>query len=918
MASSQSKGDGIPASKEVTSSPEASSEAQAQQKPPRPMPSRGLLFNDFDEAFRKIAKQGPEPDASTGKKAIQTESNLDKPKKSPEASRTQDANPRGPATQAFGRSLTDKFTTPTKPAPSVPAVPIVKKQIGKDEAILDDQMVDVPLDDNEDINPQAVEFRRYNNAATERNEMRQSQRPSEPPQGSLPTVPQDRRQGKAELTVGTTQDNTNSTNSTVSNSQHLLDADAQAKELMFNRRLFSPPPINPPSMPTRFNSRAKKNMFPRDSSLPSTDGTNGSSSDVFRYDNKQYAAAMCSSDERDVSQALKRLSKVGEASDSVLMTPEGSPGTKRAAQQLKGTAQYGTVAEAEQDEHRQGPQSKSSEQVRDVRVRIYGNPELEPQRAETQTKASTLTRTKAYLGLDKLARESTGDGDWITEATSDAGFNSHAIKMTGSSIANSSGDEKDDRPILSTHRPVIRHPAGKIPAESYGLRNLKEGKQQVMLPTAKVSVFPNNSDRLFSNAAKENSKFSPSLHRNVSNPFTRNNYARADTRGNFFANPVEPRGSPYDFRNSGSEYAPDVQIERQNAEGRLFDNDLQDGVLGKYLKKDPRLMSSEQQTVGSSRNVEVTPKQPCGLRHVDKMYPTRHKGAHLWRLEQQEKEAAGFGQCSFISQPIPTGRSRFEFELVSLEEAQRKQKQQRESGESDETEPAEVRYQRAKSSSLSAASPVAMPLPTFNRRQLGPRLSSDFSHSWTSLRNAFQDTPSPFSATNRDQPTPGSSTQDRSLLRQNGTPMAGGSDTSSTPTRQFLGRYRPRQLFGRLRDRRIASDQTVVVRNPLPHVESGLSLAAVEAIMEVHISEASRRRRAHWFYLMATLSIILPFFAILVLSGALNESLLWYTHGEVRRITIKQRNFIRNAFLAECCLYVILVASIIAVFTKKF
>lgn len=182
------------------------------------------------------------------------------------------------------------------------------------------------------------------------------------------------------------------------------------------------------------------------------------------------------------------------------------------------------------------------------------------------------------------------------------------------------------------------------------------------------------------------------------------------------------------------------------------------------------------------------------------------------------------------------------------------------------------------------------------------------------------DTPSPFSATSRGLPTPPSSAANRSLLRQHRSTVTN-SDISSTPTRKLFSRFRSRPFFQheqKQQPSRVASDQTIIHHNPLPHLESGLSLAAMEAMMETSISEDARSRRARWFYLMATASIIIPLFAILVLSGILDRSLIWYTNGEVRRLTIKQRNFIRNGFLAECCLYVVVIASIIAVYTKKF
>ncbi|KAI1772667.1 hypothetical protein F4818DRAFT_453458 [Hypoxylon cercidicola] len=907
MASSQTKGSGLPKSQDTDS------EAQSLQKPLRSMASRGPLFDDLGAAFRQIAaNKGSKPSKSSQKVDQQGQSgSLNKSQKGPGnppsenqpigaiVSHTEDVAVLETSPFAAGKSLTNQYTIPTKSSGPVTTMATDKGQSGKADGAPAPRMADASLDTgSKDTQPG-----RHEDATKGRNGMRPHQRPSEPPQGSLPSVPH-HRQGGSELKPGAMQDSTRSTDSTVSNSQDLLDADVQVNELRQAHQPALPSPLRFPSKLSRKDSDVHN-----DSESSSIGNTTASSFDPFRYDSQRYQNFMHPSNERDVSRALKRLSKVGEASEVSLITPEAS--------------QFAKVADkVEQGEQSEGLQSDvPAKKVRDLRVQIHRKPQLEPEEAVSQDKPHKLTRSKAYLRLDKLVREPTRDGDWVTEATSDATFGLNGIvKQTGSSIANYSDDEKENVPtILNNHRAIILHPAGKTQPEAYEMHTLKHKKQQIMLPKSKYSVFPTNSERVFSSSPRETSTTNQSLPRNISNPFSKNNYRQADIGGNFF-NSVARGGSKYEFRDSVSEYALNSQLGQSRPQSKLFDGNLENGVLGKYLKDNPESKmegvgspGSQPQTNTSSRDVEASPRK-LEQRHVDQMYPARQRCANLWRLERQEKDSSDFGQGRFIGEPLST-RSKFEFELLPLEEAQRKQKLQRESGESDETLPAEERYKRAKSSSLPASSPITVPLPTLSRRQIGPHLSTEFS--WTSLRDAFEDTPSPFSATSR--PTPLSSAAKRSLLRHHDSPTAT-SDVSSTPTRKFFSRYTPRIFFPRQEEeeRRVTSDQTIIRHHALPQLESGLSLAAMEALMEQSISEDARRRRAHWFYLMATISLIMPFFAILVLCGALDESLVWYTSGAVRRVTIKQRNFIRNAFLAECCLYVVLVASIIAVYTKKF
>ncbi|KAI6089758.1 hypothetical protein F4821DRAFT_275772 [Hypoxylon rubiginosum] len=803
--------------------------------------SRAPLFNDLDEAFKKITAR-PKPNENLSQKVT--------------------------SPYAAGRSLTDKYTTPTKLTAPTAVMSTAQGQLDNvDQA----PMVDIPLDGPNDTGSKV---------------MRQHQCPSEPPKSSLPDTPHAHPQSELESKTVTIQPTT-PTGSTVSDSQQLLNAN----EVEQTRQ---------PGVPSQLKFPLKeclKNEEDYRSESSSANNTTVSNLDPFHYDDQRYQAFMHPDNERDVSRALKRLSHVGEASEATLFTPEASPTTKATGNHFA----------------QQPVKPALEKKFRDLRVEIGRKPELEP---EEDDAPGRLTRSKACLRLDKLARQSTGDGgDWVTEATTETGFgHSPIVKRTGSSIAYFSDEEEENtsNTFNAIRRPVLWHPSARDNAqpESYELHNLKQPKQQVMLPKTKYSVFPMNSDRLLSSGAD-------TLPHTISNPFSKNAYKRADGNGNF-TNLVKKGATKYEFRDSVSEYAQPSQLTQNSPQDSLFDHNLDEGVLGKYLRDGEQAntdgFGSERQTFGSSRDVEATPRKRYQSRHVDEMYPARHRFGHKWRLERQETDSSDFadyGRGAHIGEPL-SSRSKFEFELVSLEQAQLKQKQQRESGETDETRPQAVRSNRAKSNSFTDSSPITLPPPTVNRR-MGANLSTDFSYqSWTNLEDALMDTPSPFSAT---QQTPQSSAADRSLLRHHGSPMT----PSATPTRKFFGRYRPRLFFSPAKEQpqRVASDQPTLNHNPLPHLESGLSLAAMETIMESSISEEAKLRRARWFYLMATLSILLPFFAILVLSKVLDESLVWYTKGEVRTLTIKQRNFIRAAFLVELCLFVILIASIIAVFTKK-
>lgn len=88
------------------------------------------------------------------------------------------------------------------------------------------------------------------------------------------------------------------------------------------------------------------------------------------------------------------------------------------------------------------------------------------------------------------------------------------------------------------------------------------------------------------------------------------------------------------------------------------------------------------------------------------------------------------------------------------------------------------------------------------------------------------------------------------------------------------------------------------------------NISSARAAEDHLISRQAKSRRRLFFYVMLSLST-LPFFALLVLNGNFDNSLSWLTHGEVYRLTIRQRRVIKFIFVIECIVYASLVAAMV-------
>ncbi|KAI1475452.1 hypothetical protein F4774DRAFT_413873 [Daldinia eschscholtzii] len=764
--------------------------------------------------------------------------------------------------------------------------------------------------------------------------------PSDPPQCGLPEIPLGHSRSRSVL-QGINESGSPITETTISNSQHLLDADAQASELRDVHKPMMPSPLR---FPLERNPRARLfiNDLSNNTESSFNDVTSSSNNDPFRYDQQNNWAAFTPWKEKEVSRALRRASKDGGLSETTIVTPEGSPRPAIWPAPNPAPCHDGVTLKSKHPEgqffHKPSVQSTfQGDEGHDQEVKITIGSPPEPQRKRDLKRDRVSGLITDHVQLDSLSaglplRDSTANQTWVTDGYSDI------IKVAGSSIADYSDDDGEgNQPSLcGSSCAIIQHPLRANESGQYKVRTLKESKRSVLLPKTRLlrgGAFQDNSSRYFSGSTSKNTGLGqlPPFTRGLSNPFGKKEPQRnADSEAKFSRNFIRNGPSKYDFRDSVSEYMASARESRVlsgisfcgrhiiTGVDEVEMEDLSRHVNGDEVPKTPGLetSSSKRQELGSPLSGQDNPPR-YEPRLVDQDYPIRY-GNWFQEEKNQEMTTQSSFNASFNGEPI-SPQPKFEFELLSLDEAQRKNKQQRESGEKDETESPLNRSHFTVTSwsnrGLPTSPVVQLPMPAhISSGRTAPHLSLDFSPSThQSYNDAFKDTPTPFSATSNRGSTPTPARPARALLYQNmlsENPTTTG--TFEKAKRSLLGRFVPRMFSSEAHSRWTITDMTVF-QCPM-HNDSGLSLVAVEALRESNISRRGRKKRAQWFKFMAILSMIIPFFAILVLTGVFDRTLVWYSNGEVGQMTIKQRNFIRNELLVQGCFYVFAVSCIIAVF----
>ncbi|KAI1497199.1 hypothetical protein F5X99DRAFT_423748 [Biscogniauxia marginata] len=772
--------------------------------------------------------------------------------------------------------------------------------------------------------------RKLGENATRENRFQTDSSALQPPQTSLPQAPPIQMRSISTLTRN--EDSSPPPTSSVSDSQHLLDADAQIDELRQFRQELIPKPLRIPSNRGLINPGQDKYGKPISDAASSVDNTGESNEDPFKYDGEGYKAFLHPSMERDISQALKRMNKgVGAPSEGILVSPETSP--------VQGAATKSSVSDPDISPVRNGQLAEDffdpdalravapgGRRERDIRVVIDRKPQIE---SDTYMTPGGFNNSNLRGGTHnnvhgRLHKGSTSEGDWVTEATSETDFGSNSgpitklfgggIKATGSSIADYSDDNNGHlQGPFGSRDPILQHPTGEGQLSRYGIRRLKDTEQPIIVPR-RTNGFPENSIRLYSSNNKDESGFSrPPSTRKRSNPFIQEGYRRG-VSSNRLSFKFDRKGpSKYDFRDSTSEYGLAGVSNHatcgtyETLASHSPDNypSTTDARFDRSADYNADRNPSAKISASRFRDIHTTPQRNYSSQRSDEAFSGSYRYGQSKDLCRRQFAAATTSSW----EDEPSSESKFEFELIPLDQAREKYKRERDSGETDETEPAHDRILRKKSTksgqNAQESSPIEPPLPAHVRQaRLARNLSSDFTPpSIQSFQDDVQNMPTPLSANVRGQfsPTPGSG---RSFLR-----MKSALGSPVTPTTTKKGWFR-RDKSGTLP---VTRDHRMNVA-PQTHHSPGDQNPFI-APQDLDPSMAQSRQK-YWFYMMATLSI-LPFFAVLVLTGVFDDSLSWFTRGEYNRLSKKQRSFIKWMLLVECVIYTACLVAIVVYYVTK-
>ncbi|KAI1138222.1 hypothetical protein F5Y05DRAFT_413536 [Hypoxylon sp. FL0543] len=893
MASSQGKpGPGDPG-------PEGPSQPQEPLNCGKHLASRSPLFSDLGEAIRKIRYKGESSDDLSQKRLREIDSNRDKLEKllSPPSedeptgetiTQSQDAEPH---TSIVGRSLTDAYgDSPNYTQPKNSDMHFSEQEAEESSAVepLSASMntvadivghyagypttgTSVPPRDGVATRLGFRGEETNRNGVTLRHDTPGSP-PLDLPQDPYLKTPLHRRRSRSMLEFS--RGSSPFAGTTVSDSQHLLDADAQANELQQTRKPFFPSPLRLPEKVVRNQARLEDNDEFFGGATSANDVTTDSSVNPFKYDNQHYKASYKFTKEREVSRGLKRVSNIGD-SGVLRFTPEASAYD----------VGYRGLQRPSNNAYPAEPDRKAFE----IKVVIGNRAKLDAQEDGDIGMADRSTRDARPGSLlqESLPKESTGDGDWVTESSGEDDTEHTEetqrpddLQMRGNTAADhADGGQKKSPGAWGPGFRAIKHPAGKDTTESYELRELRGSKQKVFLPKGRPLAGPANALRVFPSSQSASSQVWPPMSRGLSNPFGANdNYRRADPAGNFSKTSNRFAKSRYEFRDSVSEYGFAIPHSKTQANlvGVLEDGDSIIGSPPPSLQRDRT----------SSQQVEVTSERGYQPRLVDKDYPVRK--AAWWHAEREEAKAAA---SSSKSQGAKAGEGNlFSFDLLSIDEAQRRKKAEK------------------------AAESAGTIVP--------PRLSLNLSASLGEIcRDALNQMSFPFSTSS----PPISSQADRSLLSR---PSAVSAAPAAIPAERkgLFERLKCRMPFiSRNQGQRDVSEGTVVqhpvaeapaARQPVVY-QSDLSLAAMEEIIEPGISEAGHKRRRQWYCFMMILgAVFFPIVTAPLMGGKLDFTLVWYTNGEIHKLTIRQKNAMRNLFLAEFGVSVVLLSCLLAVYGR--
>ncbi|TRX94207.1 hypothetical protein FHL15_004975 [Xylaria flabelliformis] len=715
---------------------------------------------------------------------------------------------------------------------------------------------------------------------------------SQPPQDSLPELP---APDLRPVSVRQSEYDSPIPDSSITDSEHLLDAEAQVYELEQVGRALVPSPLHiaQPRIGTE-TRRERQHDACDNESIPIAYKDTICTNNSFTHEKTGgYKTYLQPPMERDISQTLRHLGGHAEHSISTLCSSDIGDNV------FRHTRPQGSIFSPTRL-----PKVGGERQVRHIKV-VIGR--------ESETGKDTPDHYDAHNNIRNERHDiPSEDSDWVTEATTDAGFgvSSNAVsgraltkrfKRAGSSIADYSDDGNEsavDR--FGSRERIIPHLSGEEKSKCYDLQRLDGSKLAFLLPRPH-NAFLRNANRLWeSNTQQGPSHFHPRIL--SQNTKTGQNIGSRRLVFDFDQN-APPK---YEFRDSVSEYELAKSNTKSDCGANYYDtygsltssasktgedlhNATADAHFDRYANhdgdRDPPNTSSRQSTACQ------TPRHNQDMRLS--IYAADRQ-RQLKELEQQEFAIAS----SYYDPPSGSSvRSKFKFELLPLDQAWHKNKQQRESGETNETESARTRLKRKKSFpslNFPTNNTLERPAPVFfTSRDLSVNFSTP---NWRVHDPNPDDTPTPFSMDQYDNMGPNSTRRRQQNIALGSLDPLYAFGMPSITRRPYNGQkeHRPKPARNRLR----------------------IKLPPTYIAPDDYVSDRANRIRQLFFYTIAALSI-LPFVGVLALGGAFKEAFKWATRGEVDRLTPRQRRFIKWMLFIEGVIYTGIVVTVVVYFVVK-
>lgn len=493
--------------------------------------------------------------------------------------------------------------------------------------------------------------------------------------------------------------------SSTTDSQHLLDAEAQAYELEEAGRAFAPPPLNVGQhrhgigIPRQRQCGAYNRTAISTVHRSDVHATNLFSHREAEEDHREIRLLPM---EREISQKLRHVSRNIGLNGGTFYGPNMDENFIRPARPQGEIFSQPSIPAI----------SAGNKPLRHIKV-IIGR--------DSETGEDSQDRYGPQVNAGHNSRNNASeDGDWVTEATSDVGFETCTstppgrpmvveFKRAGSSLADYSDDGTVDR--FGSQERIIDHPAEDNLYKPDDIQRLNESKFAILLPRQRNAFQENGNRRWESTRQQEPASFRPqTLHKST------NAYREVDSRRpwapkrlvfNFDEN-APPR---YEFRDSVSEYEPATASTKANCGTHQYDThgslpspELQIGednhpsLTDALFDRSVDLDADQSPFTGFPRQNKAN---QASHHNQDTKLSLYDRQRQLEELEVQEFAAAS----SYYDPPSADSvKSKFNFELLPLQLAQRKNKLQRDSGQTNETESAVARLTRKQT--VSSANPA--------------------------------------------------------------------------------------------------------------------------------------------------------------------------------------------------------------------